>query len=120
MGRRRSPSRVVVLGAGLAGAFAAAAAAAPGRTVTLVERDVLPAQPAARPGVPQGRLLHIYLHRGLLAIEELLPGFRAEMHAAGAVSVHTGRLAWLSELGWMPRGFGFEVLSATRPLLEHV
>src|SRR5687768_13818768 len=99
MGRRR-PSRVVVLGAGLAGAFAAAAAAAPGRRVTLVERDVLPAVPAPRPGVPQGRLLHVYLHRGLLAIEELLPGIRAELQAAGAVPFDSGDLAWLGEYGW--------------------
>lgn len=120
MGRRRS-SRVVVLGAGLAGAFAAAAAAAPGRTVTLVERDVLPTEPAARAGVPQGRLLHVYLHRGLLAIEELLPGFRAEMQAAGAVTFDSGDLAWLGEFGWAPRGRRqFPLLSATRPLVEHV
>ncbi|MDQ0375922.1 NAD(P)/FAD-dependent oxidoreductase [Cellulomonas humilata] len=120
MGRRR-PSRVVVLGAGLAGAFAAAAAAAPGRTVTLVERDVLPTEPAARPGVPQGRLLHVYLHRGLLAIEELLPGFRGEMQAAGAVSFDSGDLAWLGEFGWGSTGRRqFPLLSATRPLVEHV
>src|SRR3954454_9790438 len=121
MGRRRSPSRVVVLGAGLAGAFAAAAAAAPGRTVTLVERDVLPTEPAPRPGVPQGRLLHVYLHRGLLAIEELLPGFRAEMRAAGAVSFDSGDLPWLGEFGWGPTGLAqFPLLCATRPLVEHV
>ena len=118
---RRRPSRVVVLGAGLAGAFAAAAAAAPGRTVTLVERDVLPTAPAARPGVPQGRLLHVYLHRGLLAVEELLPGFRAEMQAAGAVSFDSGDLAWLGEFGWGPTGRRqFPLLSATRPLVEHL
>lgn len=121
MRRRRSPGRVVVLGAGLAGALAAAAAAAEGRTVTVVERDVLPAVPAPRPGVPQGRLLHVYLHRGLLAIEELLPGFRADLQAAGAVSFDSGDLAWLGEFGWAPTGRPqFPLLSATRPLVEHV
>lgn len=114
-------SRVVVLGAGLAGALATAAVAAPGRTVTLVERDVLPDAPRPRPGVPQGRLLHVYLHRGLLAIEELLPGFRAELEAAGAVALDTGDLAWLGEFGWAPTGRPqLPLLSASRPLVEHV
>lgn len=122
--RPQHPRRVVVLGASLAGAFAAAAAAAdpvPGRTVTVLERDELPATPRPRSGVPQGRQPHVFLYRGLLAVEELLPGFRADLHAAGAVEIDTGDLAWTSELGWQPTGRPqYAVLSATRPLFEHV
>lgn len=118
--RREHPRRVVVIGASLAGAFAAAAVSAAGRTVTVLERDVLPAVPQPRDGVPQGRQPHVFLHRGLLAVDELLPGFRADLRAAGAVPVDTGRLAWLGDLGWMPQGHHVEVLSASRPLFEHV
>ena len=118
--RCEHPRQVVVIGASLAGAFAAAAASGPGRSVTVVERDHLPATPQPREGVPQGRQPHVFLHRGLLAVDELLPGVRADLRAAGAVPVDTGRLAWLGDLGWMPQGHHFEVLSASRPLFEHV
>jgi 2-polyprenyl-6-methoxyphenol hydroxylase-like FAD-dependent oxidoreductase len=115
------PRRVVVVGASLAGAFAAAAACGDGRTVTVLERDVLPDGPTPRDGVPQGRQPHVFLYRGLLAVEELLPGLRAELLAAGAVPLDTGDLAWLGEFGWAPFGRReFEVLSASRPLFEHV
>jgi 2-polyprenyl-6-methoxyphenol hydroxylase-like FAD-dependent oxidoreductase len=111
---------VVVLGAGLAGALAAAAAALDGRSVVVIERDVLPAAPVPRRGVPQGRQAHVFLLRGLLAVEELLPGFRTALHDAGAVALDTGDLAWLGEFGWAPTVRQFEVLSATRPLFEQV
>lgn len=118
---RRHPQRVVVVGASLAGLFSAAAAAGGGRTVTVLERDTLPDGPRARAGVPQGRHAHVFLHRGLLAVEELLPGFGAELRAAGAVPLDTGHLPWLGEFGWNPtHRKHFEVLSVTRPRFEHV
>lgn len=121
-GRRQQPRRVVIVGASLAGAFAAAAACGAGRSVTVIERDVLPPTgPEPRSGVPQGRQPHVFLYRGLLAVEELLPGFTAEMLEAGAVAFDTGDLAWLGEFGWNPAGSQqFEVFSASRPLFEHL
>ncbi|NHC16180.1 NAD(P)-binding protein, partial [Motilibacter deserti] len=74
---------VVVLGASAAGCFAAAAAAQAGASVTVVERDVLPAAPAHRRGVPQDWQPHVFLHRGMLAAQELLPGLREDLVAAG-------------------------------------
>ena len=120
--RGHEPRRVVIVGASLAGAFAAAAACGAGRSVTVLERDVLPTTgPEPRSGVPQGRQPHVFLYRGLLAVEQLLPGFRAEMLEAGAVAVDTGDLAWRGEFGWMPSGSRqFQVFSASRPLFEHV
>jgi len=114
---------VVVIGASLAGAFAAAgvATAGPGRTVTVVERDVLPDSPRPRDGVPQGRHAHAILRRGLVTVEELLPGFEAELRAAGAVPLDTGNVAWLAEAGWSQLGRPqFGVLAASRPLFEHL
>ncbi|MDD9206185.1 FAD-binding protein [Georgenia sp. 10Sc9-8] len=98
--------RVVVLGAGLAGLLAAAAASGDGRRVMVLERDVLPDRPLPRDGVPQGRQPHVFLHRGLRAIEELLPGFAEQLAAAGAVALDTGDLAWLGASGWAPPGRG--------------
>jgi flavin-dependent dehydrogenase len=54
-------------------------------------------------------------------MEELLPGLRGQLVEAGAVPFDTGDLAWLGEYGWSPVGVpAFEVVSATRPLLEDV
>jgi len=79
------PMRVVVIGASLAGLFAAAAAAASGAETMIIERDVLPNEPSSRKGVPQDRQPHVLLHRGLLAAEELLPGLREDLIRHGAV-----------------------------------
>lgn len=119
--RRSPPRRVVVLGASLAGLFAAAACAGDGRVVTVLERDRLPVGPEPRPGVPQGRQPHVLIYRGLTALEELMPGLGSELAAAGAVEIDTGRLAWLGEVGWTLYGARqFHILSATRPLVEQV
>jgi flavin-dependent dehydrogenase len=88
---RQGPWRVIVVGASLAGLFSAAAAAGRGNSVTVLERDVLPDGPEIRPGVPQGGQPHVFLFRGLLALEELLSGSRQELLSAGAVPVDTGK-----------------------------
>lgn len=112
---------VVVVGASMAGLLSAGAAAVAGRRVTLLERDRLPDRPVPRRGVPQGTQPHVLLHRGLLAAEGLLPGVRAELIAAGGIRVDTGDLPWFGERGWAPVGIpSFEIVSATRPLVEHV
>ncbi len=112
---------VVVVGASMAGLLAAAAAAVAGRQVTLVERDRLPDLPVPRHGVPQGTQPHVLLHRGLVAMEGLLPGIREELIAVGGIRVDTGRLPWCGERGWAALDIpSFEIVSATRPLVEEV
>lgn len=112
---------VVIIGASLAGLFAAAAVAAAGARAMIIERDVLPDVPMPRKGVPQGRQPHLLLHRGLLAAEELMPGIRQELLDHGAVPFDTGTIAWLDEYGWSPTWIpAYETVSATRPLLEHL
>ncbi|MDZ4235146.1 MAG: FAD-dependent oxidoreductase, partial [Dietzia sp.] len=54
------------------------------RTVTVVERDVLPPDPVHRRGVPQGKLIHALLARGAQIIDELFPGLLDELVANGA------------------------------------
>ncbi|MDQ2880671.1 MAG: FAD-binding protein [Actinomycetota bacterium] len=118
---RQGPWRVVVVGASMAGLFAAAAAAGRGNSVTVLERDVLSGDPKPRAGVPQGEQPHVFLFRGLAALEDLLPGSRQDLLGAGAVPFDTGDLPWLAEYGWLPVGQrAFEVLSMTRPLFEQV
>ncbi len=76
----------VVLGGGIAGLLACAVLAREYDQVTLVERDRLPTDPAARRGVPQGRHVHVLLSRGATAIDEILPGFLDELTRVGGVT----------------------------------
>lgn len=54
------------------------------RTVTVVDRDVLPDEPANRRGVPQGRHPHALLARGAQTLGELFPEILDELVADGA------------------------------------
>ena len=112
-------AKIVVLGASFAGLLAGAAASRAGHDVTVLERDTPPAEAVARDGVPQGRQPHVLLHRGLMAIEELLPGIEQDLLALGGVRFNTGMMPWLGEYGWMPqRDWAYEIISLSRPLLE--
>jgi flavin-dependent dehydrogenase len=109
-----------VLGGSLAGLLSAAVLAERFDRVVVLERDRLPEGVRARRGVPQSRHLHALLSRGLTTLEELLPGFLAEMVHAGAV---TGDL--MEDVQWFVDGrpvsrrpAGIIGLSASRPLLE--
>ncbi len=125
-GRRSGPRAAgertaVVIGASMAGLLAAAALAGCGWTVQVLDRDVLPDDARHRRGVPQDRQAHILLHRGMLAIEELVPGFRGALLARDAVPFDTGAMPWLGEHGWLDNGVpGWEIVSATRPLMDVV
>ncbi|GAA3691166.1 FAD-dependent monooxygenase [Microlunatus aurantiacus] len=116
-----NPSHAVIIGASMAGLCAAAALAQQGLTVTVLERDRLSTEPGHRRGVPQDTQAHVLLYRGITVLEQLLPGFRAELLAAGAVAYDSGRMPWLGEYGWLDTDLdGYEVVSATRPLMEAV
>jgi 2-polyprenyl-6-methoxyphenol hydroxylase-like FAD-dependent oxidoreductase len=111
----------VVIGGSFAGLFAAAAAAASGQSVTIVERDTRLDDAAPRPGVPQGTQPHVLLYRGLLAMEDLLPGLHADLASAGALQTSTSDIAWLGEHGWLRYGLdGYPMTTLSRPLLELV
>lgn len=76
--------RAIVLGASMAGLFAGRVLADFFRTVTVVDRDELPDDPANRRGVPQGRHVHVLLQRGAQTMDQLFPGILQELVADGA------------------------------------
>jgi 2-polyprenyl-6-methoxyphenol hydroxylase-like FAD-dependent oxidoreductase len=76
--------RAVVLGASMGGLLAARVLADFFKTVMVVDRDVLPDDPANRRGVPQGRHVHALLPSGAQILDELFPGILNELVAGGA------------------------------------
>jgi 2-polyprenyl-6-methoxyphenol hydroxylase-like FAD-dependent oxidoreductase len=116
-------SRAIIIGSGIAGLSAAAALIGHFEEIVILERDGAPREAKSRPGVPQGRQPHLLLCGGAAAFEELMPGFEADMVAAGGISYSpSGDLR--SEIPGLatlpPREFGFRSVAARRPLLEAV
>ena len=77
----------------MSGLLAARALADFFRTVTVIERDELPDDPAARRGVPQGRHPHVLLARGAQILDGFFPGFLDELVADGAPVLDDGDLS---------------------------
>jgi 2-polyprenyl-6-methoxyphenol hydroxylase-like FAD-dependent oxidoreductase len=111
----------VVLGGSLAGLAAAAALAPRFQRVTIVERDILPRSGEHRRGVPQGRHVHVLLPAGRLGLGELLPGIIDDLRARDARVVGATQLRFHIAGGRLQLdGNEFEIIAATRPLLEAV
>jgi 2-polyprenyl-6-methoxyphenol hydroxylase-like FAD-dependent oxidoreductase len=110
----------VVIGAGLGGLTAAAALAEFFSRVIVLERDELPMKPVHRRSLPHGRHLHALLGGGLMALEELLPGFGDGLAAVGAVRVESNEVR-VERPGFDPfpqRDFGQHLYALSRPLIE--
>jgi hypothetical protein len=74
---------------------------------------------ASGPGVPQSRHLHVLLGRGLECLEQLFPGFEADLVAAGVPVIEGSECLWLNAAGWCRRHQSpIRLLGATRELLE--
>jgi 2-polyprenyl-6-methoxyphenol hydroxylase-like FAD-dependent oxidoreductase len=113
----------VVVGAGMSGLTAAAALSDFFSQVIILERDELPAKPAHRPSIPQGRHTHGLLWGGLRALTQLFPGFGDDLAAAGAVRVRAGLDLRLERPGYDPfpqRDLGWDAYALSRPLIEFV
>jgi 2-polyprenyl-6-methoxyphenol hydroxylase-like FAD-dependent oxidoreductase len=116
-------SHAVVIGAGMAGLTAAQAISRHFEKVTIIDRDVLPAEVAPRSGTPQAQHAHTLLAGGLQALKILFPGFENDLAAAGAVKIRTGRDIRFERPGFDPfpvRDLGFDIFCMSRPLLEAV
>ncbi|UXY27365.1 NAD(P)/FAD-dependent oxidoreductase [Streptomyces sp. HUAS TT20] len=112
----------VVLGGSLAGLLAARALAPFADRVVVVERDVLPAVPKPRKGLPQARHVHQFWSGGARALEQLVPGVVDRLRAAGArrLPVTTDMVA-LSPYGWYRRwAESAFMLTSSRDLLDWI
>ena len=112
----------VVIGASIGGLCAAGVLSQSFDRVTVLDRDELPAEPATRRGVPQGRQLHALLARGRAVLEELFPGTNERLVASGALEMDLQ-----SDLHWYldgrllrPEPSGLIGLAVSRPVVEAV
>jgi 2-polyprenyl-6-methoxyphenol hydroxylase-like FAD-dependent oxidoreductase len=110
----------VVLGASMAGLLTATVLSRSYGAVTIIERDILPAGPEHRRGAPQSRHIHALHARGARILEELLPGLRTELVAAGALQGDLlGGIRWLFGGRRLSRtDIGQAMIFCSRPLLE--
>src|SRR4029453_3129829 len=117
-----APDRAIVIGGSMAGLLAASVLADRFAQVVIVDRDTFPREAAFRKGVPQSRHLHVLLARGAQILEDVLPGSRADLAAAGAVPVRwPADVGLLGAAGWATRRTRSQTLiSSRREQLEHV
>jgi 2-polyprenyl-6-methoxyphenol hydroxylase-like FAD-dependent oxidoreductase len=109
----------VVMGASVAGLFAARVLAEHFDKVTVLEKDACPADEAPRAGVPQGRHTHILLPAGAQVLERLFPGRIAELVRDGARKFDYGRSRFYVAGTWLPRvATKLDSFAQTRPFLE--
>lgn len=95
----------VVIGSGIAGLVAARVLCQHFDRVSVVDRDLFPARPDHRAGVPQSRHVHGLQPRGAEIIYDLFPQVRPELHADGAAVVDDlGRVKIVTPEGLLPLG----------------
>ncbi|MFE7512678.1 FAD-dependent oxidoreductase [Streptomyces sp. NPDC057540] len=117
---RRATHHAVVIGGSLAGLLAARVLAEHAEKVTVVERDRYPEGPDARPGVPQGRHIHVLIPGGQQALDELLPGFMEELEELGApkVGVPADMVQWQNGKWYRRSSATAHFSTGARPQLE--
>lgn len=110
----------VVIGAGIGGLAAAQVLSRRYASVTVLDRDTLPAGGEPRRGVPQGPHGHILLLAGLRALSGLFPGLADELVASGASRFDVGSGLCVHRFGRRRAAapLGLELLSVSRPQLE--
>src|SRR5499427_8423577 len=122
-GSHKVGERAVVIGAGIGGLATAGALAQYFEQVDILERDRLAATAGSRSGTPQDRHPHGLLAGGLRALDQIFPGFKHNLAAAGAIPVSFMRDVQFErpDVGALPkRDFGISMLCAMRPLIELV
>lgn len=83
-------SHAIVIGGSVAGLLTARVLTDFFETVTVIERDHLPDQPAIRKGAPHAPHAHGLFVRGQQIMEEFFPGFTATLLNRGATPINMG------------------------------
>jgi 2-polyprenyl-6-methoxyphenol hydroxylase-like FAD-dependent oxidoreductase len=118
--QKNTGHHALVIGGSLAGLFAARVLVDYFDTVTIIDRDIFPATPDHRKGVPQSYHAHGLLATAFPIIEQFFPGIMNDLRADGATpGSNVVPLAIVSPKGLLPlpKRPG-EIISFSRPLLE--
>jgi 2-polyprenyl-6-methoxyphenol hydroxylase-like FAD-dependent oxidoreductase len=117
-----TPRHAVVIGGSLAGLCVARVLADHVDQVTIVDRDRFPDTPTVRKGVPQAHHLHVLITAGQRALEQLFPGFLAELYEAGSVPVAAPTdILYLTATGWRERfPATHQLVGASRELIDWI
>jgi len=110
--------RAIVIGGSMSGLLAARVLADHFREVVLFDRDVFPATPEHRRGVPQGQHAHALLSSGRQVLDGLFPGFRDELVGQGAINAEYLKVRWFDNGVYHTRFEGLQGLLVSRPRLE--
>lgn len=91
-------------------------------SVTVLDRDRLPAAGTPRRGVPQGAQPHVLLISGLYELARRFPGIEDDLTAAGATRFDAGTGLCFHRFGtrWPRQPTGLDLVFASRPQLEAV
>jgi 2-polyprenyl-6-methoxyphenol hydroxylase-like FAD-dependent oxidoreductase len=111
----------VVAGGGICGLLAARVLSDHFHQVTLIERGALASSIQARKETPQANHIHALLIRGERLLNELFPGFSAELQAHGAHRVYSDEVAMHHHGGWKVRSRfdgQYHTLVCSRSLIE--
>src|SRR5205085_8903566 len=110
----------VVIGASMAGLLASRVLSDHFKQVTVIERDFLAQEIQPRKGVPQGRHVHILLHKGASIMQDLFPDLFPALIQDGSIPIDTvADFHWYNFGAWKPRfKSGITFYSQSRPLLE--
>lgn len=110
--------RAIVIGGSMGGLLAARVLADHFKEVVLFDRDILPASPEYRRGVPQGQHAHALLSSGRQVLDGLFPGFRDELVRQGAINAEYLQVRWFDNGVYHTRFEGLQGLLVSRPRLE--
>lgn len=115
-----SGHHAIVIGASMAGLLASRVLSDHFEQVTVIERDHLPQEIQARKGVPQGRHVHILLHKGASIMMGLFPELFPKLIEDGTISIDTvANFHWYNFGAWKARfPSGITFYCQSRPLLE--
>ena len=115
----QSNRHAVVIGASMAALLAARVLADHFEQVTLIERDRLPQEVAARKGVPQGQHLHALLAKGGDILTHLFPGLFESLTQDGAIRFTRSDVRIFQSGAWNGRfPSSIQIYSQSRPFLE--
>ncbi len=121
MARQLLSSQAVVVGASVAGLFAARALADFFERVVVIERDNLETNFIPRKGVPQGNHIHGILPPTYEALKQLMPEVIEQLVSNGAHIFDGGSdLKWRHFGRWLTRGETNQpIIGSTRPFYEY-